>query len=421
MSAPNQPLPQREADEGSSIPPLLKGAMWVAIGALIAAAILCVVWVLLSPEGNVIPRAFLTILLLAGFAGTALLDAQLAPRRAPWLVLASMASWVIALLAGLTLIWTTWPEWTAFLKVWNFVLIVGLLQLALLHQRLIWWAHRRYVTAFTRTLVLVTTVLVLALVVLAILPLALPYAIDFSDLYGRIMVSVAILAAVGTALVPLVNALFGPRRPQAAPAPGAPAPGGPQPAPAQAELRPWPTFADRVTPLPMLPNGQPDFAAAQTGVPSPGARVFGAPRPPQGAPQPPAPQQSFPAPQAAPAPQSFPHPQASAPQAPFPAADAPAQGFPAPQDAPAPQGAPAPAPPEEPVSAPTVGATDPGFAPSPAPHQGSPEPAPQEPHGGEEPAAAPSVQDAPREEAEGATPPAPPFSPLPPTPPRPES
>ena len=48
---------------------LIRGAIWIAIGALIAAALVCVVWVLIGDQDGLIGRAFLTILLLAGFAG----------------------------------------------------------------------------------------------------------------------------------------------------------------------------------------------------------------------------------------------------------------------------------------------------------------------------------------------------------------
>lgn len=290
MSAPNpypgQPGASEDRNEG--MPPLLRGAMWVAICALIAAAVLCVIWVLLSPEGDVIPKAFLTILLLAGFAGVALLDAHLASGRAGWVIQASMAAWVVALLCGLTLVWLPNENYFAPFKVWNFILIVGFLQLVVLHQRLFWRAHKRYVRGFTRTLVIATTVCVLALLGMALVPLTAMDLIDFPDLYGRIMVALAILSAVGTALIPLITAMFGPKKQR--PAPG---------------QLPWPTYADGRTPLPMLPNGQPDFAAQQTGVPSPGSQSFGPP--PQLAPNPAAAYpNAAPAQPNAPTPQPFP-------------------------------------------------------------------------------------------------------------------
>lgn len=267
MTSPYSPHTQAaaESDDAPGIPPLMRGAMWVAIGALIAGAILCVVWVLVSPEGDVIPKAFMTILALAGFAGTSLLDAQLAPRRPSWLVVVSMASWVLVLLCTLTLIWVPTAYVYPVAKVWYFILIVLFVQLTVLHQRLIWRAHTRHVTGFTRALTAVTSAFVLALLVMALVPLTLPAYFDYPEVYGRIMVSLAILGAVGTALVPLITTMFSPKRASAI---------------AGAQPLPWPTYRDGVTPLPMLADGQPDFEAQRIGVPSPGARSF-APAPQQ--------------------------------------------------------------------------------------------------------------------------------------------
>lgn len=417
MSQPDQQaLEPSRADAQTS--PLLRAAIWVAIGALIAAALVCVVWVLIGEQNGIVGRAFLTILLLAGFAGVAILDAHLAPRRPAWFALASMGTWIAALLIGAVMIWM--PErypWSGFGRFLQFLFIVLILQLALLHVRLYMKALQRYVTRFTQIVAFTTIGLVALLAILLIIPLMLSEWFDFADIYWRIVVATAILAAVGTALLPLVNALFAPRRPRpvaaAAPAPAPGYPGGPaygagfgasagygasggygraggygapvtpegypgaqsapavppfsaqlpaapepyrgpagatpidptvgtdaappapqgeqphparsvvthaavqqaqaeaaqaageQPAPdagpsrepvpaeaapaettppgapaaapaasAEPELLPWPMFADGVTPLPMMPDGSPDFAAYQTGYPSPGAHVF---------------------------------------------------------------------------------------------------------------------------------------------------
>ena len=251
---------------------LLRAAIWVAIGALIAAAIVCVVWVLAGSQNGIVGRAFLTILLLAGFAGVAILDAHLAPRRPAWFALASMASWVIALLLGAVLIWM--PErypWGGYTRFMQFLLIVLVLQLVLLHLRLYTKAFRRYVTTFTQTVAVVTIALVVGLAALVIVPLVVGEFVDFTDLYWRIVVAVAILAAVGTALIPLVNVLFAPKKVRSATAYGVPA--SQQPA-----LLPWPTYVDGFTPLPILPDGSPDWHAYYTGIPSPGAHVVGVPQ-----------------------------------------------------------------------------------------------------------------------------------------------
>ncbi|GAA1464773.1 hypothetical protein [Microbacterium thalassium] len=318
MTAPApQPSQPEHADPNAS--KLLRAAIWVAIGALIAAAIVCVIWVLIGSQNGIVARAFLTILLLVGFAGVSILDAHLAPRRPVWFALASMASWIVALLIGAVMIWM--PErnsWSGVGRFVSFLLIVLILQLAVLHVRLYMKAFRRYVTVFTQVVTIVTIALVVGLAALLIVPLMLSDWIRFADIYWRITVAVAILAAVGTALIPLVNVLFAPKKPRpvtAQPAPygGQPAPYGAQavpygtqPAPygsaapaapaaspaqpaQQQELLPWPTFVDGVTPLPMMPDGSPDWGAYYTGYPSEGAQVFTRPEPAQ------APEQTAPA------------------------------------------------------------------------------------------------------------------------------
>ncbi|MCP2636291.1 hypothetical protein K0817_006870 [Microbacterium sp. HD4P20] len=275
---------------------LLRAAIWVAIGALIAAAIVCVVWVLVGGQNGIVGRAFLTILLLVGFAAVAILDSHLAPRRPAWFALASMGTWIVILLLGAVMIWM--PEryyWGGFSRFIQFLLIVLILQLGLLHLRLYMKAFQRYDTPFTRVVAIVTITLVVALAALLVIPLAFGEYLNLADLYWRIVVAVAILAAVGTALIPLVNVLFAPKKPRSAvasygqaPVPAAPAPPAAGPASQdRQELLPWPMYVDGVTPLPMLPDGSPDWNAYYTGYPSPGAHVFGATE--QAAPTQPAP------------------------------------------------------------------------------------------------------------------------------------
>jgi hypothetical protein len=356
MNAPDHTTPVTERSDASTSP-LLRAAIWVAIGALIAAAIVCVVWVLIGSQNGIVGRAFLTILLLVGFAGVAILDAHLAPRRPAWFALASMASWVAALLIGAVLIWM--PErysWGGFTRFVQFLLIVLILQLALLHVRLYAKAFQRYVTPFTQTVAIVTISLVVALAALLIVPLVVNEWVDFPELYWRIVVAAAILAAVGTALIPLVNVLFAPKKQQAFPGPAyghapavpatahanQPAAAVPAAAPSPTaanpddtgELLPWPTFVDGATPLPMMPDGSPDWGAYYTGYPSEGAQVFGYPQPaPYGSQSdaaPPVP--ASPAPPVPPAPAVPPAPSTAEEPAPRPAAPpAPApEGFPPP-------------------------------------------------------------------------------------------
>jgi hypothetical protein len=280
------PAPRADAalSDGSSSS-LVRAAIWVAIGALIAAAIVCVVWVLVGTQSGIIARAFLTILLLAAFAGVAIIDAHLASRRPAWFALASMLTWVVSLLIGAFLIWL--PErydWSGYTRFIQLLLIVLILQLALLHIRLYTKAYRRHVTVFTQIIAIVTITLVIVLAVMLVLPLMIGEWVEFADLYWRFVVAVTILAAVGTALIPLLNVLFAPKKPRPAHL-TAPA--------ASPALQPWPTYADGVTPLPVLPDGSPDWNAYNTGYPSQVSQAIApvapmAPPPPQRPEEPPA-------------------------------------------------------------------------------------------------------------------------------------
>ncbi|MBD7956130.1 hypothetical protein H9651_00565 [Microbacterium sp. Sa4CUA7] len=256
---------------------LLRIAIWVAIGALIAAALVCVVWVLFGPESGIVGRAFLTILLLASFAGISILETQLAPRRPAWFALASMAVWVVTLLIGAFMIWMPEPDRYFGIgadRFFRFLLIVLVLQLALLHVRLFTKLHARYSTTFTTIVTYVTIALVVILAIMLVIPLIVSEFYDFLAVYWRIVVSLAILAAVGTALVPLVNALLAPKRPRPAGAPHAgsqAAPYGGSYATPQLQTQPapqWPTYADGYTPLPVMPDGSPDWNAYYTGYPT---------------------------------------------------------------------------------------------------------------------------------------------------------
>lgn len=271
MTAPGPyPVQKTEPTQASS---LIRAAIWVAIGALIAAAIVCVVWIFVGPQNGIIGRAFLTILLLVAFSGAAILDAHLAPRRPSWFALSSMAGWVLLLLIGAVMIWL--PERSMFSgygRFIQFLLIILVVQLVLLHVRLFTKASRRYVTPFTQVVTIITIALVVVLAVLLIIPLVVGEYLDLPELYWRFVVAVAILAAVGTMLVPLVNVLFAPKAPRPpAPGAGAVAPAAVPPG----QPLPWPLFVDGVTPLPVMPDGSPDWGAYYTGYPSPGAVVVG--------------------------------------------------------------------------------------------------------------------------------------------------
>ncbi|MBZ4487878.1 hypothetical protein LQ938_12680 [Microbacterium sp. cx-55] len=302
MTVPNPTPTAPPTDDRSSR--LVRIAIWVAIGALIAAALVSVVWVLVGTQNGIVGRAFLTILLLAAFAGAAILDAHLAPNRPAWFALVSMAAWVLILLVGAVLIWMPDRSFMSYepiglTRFLSFLLVALIVQLAVLHVRLYTRAIFRAPTTFNLAAGYTTIALVTILTLLLIVPLTVREYFEFDDLYWRIVVAVSILAAVGTALVPLVNVLFAPKRPRTAGASGG---------------QTWPTFVDGVTPLPVLPDGSPDWQAYYTGYPT----GYVHPAAPLAAPaETPAPDAYAPAPAEAHAPAPA--------EAPAPAAPAPAQ------------------------------------------------------------------------------------------------
>ncbi|MDQ0726358.1 hypothetical protein [Microbacterium sp. W4I20] len=345
MSQPDITPQQSTQGEKKNLSLLIRGAIWIAIGALIAAALVCVIWVLIGDQDGLIGRAFLTILLLAAFAGIAILEAGLAPNRPDWLALASMVTWIVALLVGAVKIWL--PEdddyFTGAERFFQLLLVIGILQLALLHVRLFTPAAQRHVTTFTRIIYIATLVFLGALVGLLVFFLAFPHTFDYGELYWRIVVALTILAAVGTTLVPLLNALFAPKKPAQAAHPVSAAPA-------------WPSYADGITPLPVLPDGSPDWNAYYTGYPS----ATPQPQQQQALPQAPVPFPVAPEPAAPQYAQPFAPPaQPEVPQVP--------QAPPAAQVPPAPQ-APVAEPPQSPPSS-----DQPAFPPPPpAPHHPAP-------------------------------------------------
>jgi len=257
---------------------ILRASIWVAIGALIAAALVCVVWVLIGDENGIVGKAFMTILLLAGFAGVAILEANLAPRRPAWFALTSMVSWVLILLIGAFMIWmpTTGYYGIGAERFFKFLVIVLIIQAAVLHVRLFIKAYERHQTTFTTIVAYVTIGLVVILAIMLVLPIMTEEFIDYRALYWRVVVALAILAAVGTALLPLVNALFAPKKPR----PVAPA-AYYSPAPWRRSGRRSPT-ASRL--CPRCPTARPTGTRTTRGIPpirSPLARCRRMPRLPR--------------------------------------------------------------------------------------------------------------------------------------------
>src|SRR6478609_5948413 len=183
--------PETVTEEKKNMSLLIRGAIWIAIGALIAAALVCVVWVLIGDQDGLIGRAFLTILLFAGFAGIAILEAGLAPKRPDWLALTSMVTWIIALIVGAFKIWLPEDDYyfNGAARFFQLLLVVGILQLALLHVRLFTPAAQRHPTTFNRVIYIITVVFLGGLVAMLVFYLTFPDSFEYVELYWRIVVA----------------------------------------------------------------------------------------------------------------------------------------------------------------------------------------------------------------------------------------
>lgn len=308
-------------------------ALWLAIGMLIAAALLGGYFIIVGDQANVAGRAWMTLLLVAVFAGAVVLDANVSNGPNRWYMAASTIINAVLVAIGLMKLWNGWlqPDDTADPGVWaaqigRFLAVVVLLRLALLITQVygLYFVVRAKTTA-TRVSAIVTLVFVWATALILAIPSSFPEP-DWPDWWWRAAGATSLIAVV-TMVIPLIVRAFEPKEPKPAAPVYPPQPGYGQPG-----------------------YGQPGYGQPGYGQPGYGQPGYG--QPPAAPPQHPgyAPQQ-YPAyppqpgyPQQAPAaPPASPVAQPPAPPAP------PVAQPPAPPAPPAPQVAQPPAPPAPPV------------------------------------------------------------------------
>lgn len=283
-----------------------KIAINLVIYALIAVAVVSVVAVMIGSFDTIVANAVLTVVALAGFALIVWLETIGADNRPIWMTVSVVIVWAVVLLAWVIKIWipygSEWYEDNAPLRFVQILLIGGIARLACLHAQLTLRKYKKFRSVATASIAAnVAVFLVGALALLLIVPLVSSPWVEYPQLYWRIVSAVAILAAVATVVVPLFRLISGrvaakateasagvqpvnPAQSVVAPAqspqaiaggvmpsahggtgmapgvvPHQVAPAG-QAAAQEPELLPWPLFPDG-TPLPQLPNGQPDFSA----------------------------------------------------------------------------------------------------------------------------------------------------------------
>ncbi|WP_127794177.1 hypothetical protein [Agromyces sp. LHK192] len=267
-------------------------AMYLAIGMLIAAAVLGGFFIIVGDQANIAARAWLTLLLVAIFAGTVVLDANVSDGPNRWYLPASVTVNVVLVAVGLIKLWNGWgqPADTADPGVWTvqlgrFVLVIILLRLALLVTQLyiLYFVSRAKKTT-TKAFGIATVVFVgLTALVLAI-PAAFPEP-DWPDWWWRTAAATSLVAVV-TAVIPVIIRAFEPKDPTPAPTYGAPAGYGQVP-PGYAPQQVPPGYAPAQAPPGYAPQQVPPAYAPQP-VP-PGYPAPTAPQVPPGYAQPPAP------------------------------------------------------------------------------------------------------------------------------------
>jgi hypothetical protein len=275
------------------------------IGAVVAAGLVGIIAVLVGDFGLVAVQLLLTIVVVVVFALLSWYDADVSSRRSGVFAFASILTSMYLLVTGLLKTWVLrtdlgdaddvsvvarqFSEWIG---------LVAIARVALLHVHLLLVIHSRRPTALLRVVARATVGVIAVLAALLSFPL-LVSDLDQPEALWRTVWVVVILDLLGTVVIPLSNALFSPRRAEQpaawtlqpaappawseapAPAAGGPAPvdverfvvddtAAPAPAPAPAafvyEGRPepqrvlaWPRYVDG-TPLPTLADGSPDFA-----------------------------------------------------------------------------------------------------------------------------------------------------------------
>lgn len=283
-------------------------ALYLAIGALIAAALLGAFFIIVGDQSNVAGRAWLTLFLVALFAGAVLLDTNVSNGPNRWYLIVSTLVNIVIVAIGLLKLWNGWlqPEdtasaWVWTVQMWRLFGIIVLLRLALLFMQFYGLAFvTRARTALGKILAIVTIALVWMTALVLAIPAAFP-EFAWPEWWWRIAGATALIAVV-TTVVPLLLRAFEPKPPKPAvpqvyaapaqgyygqpgqvqgyPAQGAPYPGQPQPfAPQQGQ--PGVPPVPGVPLAPQVPQQQLPQQPVQPQQGEQSPEVPGVPRPPQ--------------------------------------------------------------------------------------------------------------------------------------------
>lgn len=203
----------------------------VVIGAVVAAGLIGAAAMIVGEFGLSHLRALLTVGVIVIFSLLVLYDAEVSSKRSHTFAFIGVIVSLYLLLAGILKIWipalnyNTYDEYDLTnvgviapyystydvmgdFAAWIWLLIIA--RFALIHAHLLINIHRKYSTPLLQLTAKVTMGLITLFAVLLSLPTIFE-SIDYTDGYWRFVGAVFILDVLGTVLIPLSYALFGPK------------------------------------------------------------------------------------------------------------------------------------------------------------------------------------------------------------------
>jgi hypothetical protein len=261
-TTPPEPAAETASDAPARRSRAATAALILTIGTLLGAAVLGGYFIIVGDQANVAGRAWLTLLLVAAFAGAVVLDANVANGPNRWYLAASTIINVVLVAVGLLKLWNGWlqPADTSdglvwIVQAWRLLAVIVLLRVALLVTQL----YGLYFVARAKSRVvkyvsILTIVLVWATALILAIPAAFP-APDWPDWWWRAAGASALVAVVSL-VIPLVVRAFDPKEPK----PARPAPAFVQPGQYQAPTAytpPQQPLAPPPPPAPVVPPAPP--------------------------------------------------------------------------------------------------------------------------------------------------------------------
>lgn len=194
------------------------------IGSVIAAALVAVLAIIVGDFNTLSLQLFLTIVVVIAFTLLAWYDADVSSKRSHSFALVGVGVSVYLLIMGFIKVWiideTIYPdnyyyaaEDSIGLNFFQWIGLVFIARVALLHAHLLLNIHRRYVTSHLQIVAKITIILIALLGTLLSVPLIFD-DFNYSESFWRFVSAVAIFDLLGTILIPLSHALFRPRTPQ---------------------------------------------------------------------------------------------------------------------------------------------------------------------------------------------------------------